>query len=378
MSSVVIVVGAGITGLSLALGLVKLGYHVHLVERRSDLRKRGGGTFLLQPNAIQALEEISPEAMTPLQDMGILIPSNGKMYAWWMVRDALLCEVEKHHPNIQLWLGCTFCDLEDDPASPVVQARFTRTEDSSSMSLEGVLLVGADGVNSSIRTAVFGLPPATSCGSKFWRGTISVPDDCEVLTPLLTKGVCPLGFINFGPTILVLFSFDSKYKGIMTWSVNTKEPQVVGGHPKQVVEPYLDENNAETAKIFDAVFELADPEDLQHAFQNKTVDPDEWGGKGRVVLLGDAAHAMRPAGGLGGAMALEDCVVLIRLLKDRNAIKDRPTTEKTILQFKQSRLPRVRRISQDQQERAEKAYKQGVCVTGPGDKEFFEWVYKGV
>jgi 2-polyprenyl-6-methoxyphenol hydroxylase-like FAD-dependent oxidoreductase len=187
-----------------------------------------------------------------------------------------------------------------------------------------------------------------------------------------------LRYIDFGPTILVLYSFHSKYKGIVTWAVNTKEPQVVAGwHPKQVIEPYLEDTNAETAKIFTAVFELADPEDLQHAFQTKTVDPDDWGGKGRVALLGDAAHAMRPAGGLGGTMALEDCVVLLRLLKDRNAVKDRSTTEKAISQFEQSRKPRVRKIWQDQKERVDRAYKQGVTI-GAADKEFYEWVYKGV
>ncbi len=80
---------------------------------------------------------------------------------------------------------------------------------------------------------------------------------------------------------------------------------------------------------------------------------------------------MRPAGGPAGAMALEDRVVLTGML---SRIDPRPKDD-----FASRTEPKAtfRKIWHDQKERADRAYKKGVTI-GTTDKEFFEWVYKGV
>ena len=67
---------------------------------------------------------------------------------------------------------------------------------------------------------------------------------------------------------------------------------------------------------------------------------------GRVVLVGDSAHAMRPASGLGGALAFEDAVVLCRLLKKRgiDSLKTKQSTNDLIHEFETSRYDRVKTI----------------------------------
>ena len=108
-------VGSGLTGLSVSLGLAKLGYRVHIVERRHDWGQRKGVTYLMQPNAVRALEQVCQEAMDPLYEMGFPLPhSECKMYARWIVRDSLLKQVMLMNNNISLHMGWSFSDVEDD------------------------------------------------------------------------------------------------------------------------------------------------------------------------------------------------------------------------------------------------------------------------
>jgi len=255
-------------------------------------------------------------------------------------------------------------------------------------------------------------------------------------SPLLTTGKMVLGYIKCGPYCVVgLKSFHSKYPGVMTWTVNTKEPDaaVKFSHPRDALGAYLDsitkndnaddddddEENKKTASLIEAVLELADPEELHHSLPFVTIGlPEEnqdenanvnvnangttgWGGTGRVTLIGDAAHAMRSAGGQGGAMAFEDCVVLARILEQTQALsggnandndKDsdndtvddvhhtRASIETAVLEFENSRLPRVRTIWNDQWERAERAYKGDFkpSRTEEDELKYQAWVDKGV
>eukprot|EP00592_Proboscia_alata_P007431 CAMPEP_0194357646 /NCGR_PEP_ID=MMETSP0174-20130528/5103_1 /TAXON_ID=216777 /ORGANISM="Proboscia alata, Strain PI-D3" /LENGTH=578 /DNA_ID=CAMNT_0039127759 /DNA_START=131 /DNA_END=1867 /DNA_ORIENTATION=+ len=471
----IIVVGGGLAGLSVSLGLVKLGYRVHIVERRHDWGKRKGGTYLMQPNAIRALEKVCQEAMDPLYEMGVPVPnSECKMYAWWMVRDSLLKQVMLMNNNISLHMGWSFSDIEDDHPD-FIKARFTRTQQTQTqkdddgtntqidneaedvLDLTGIMLVGADGVHSAVRASL-DLAPATQTGSVCWRGSISITDDDDdddddaidnnninnarkllaplLTSPLLTTGKMVLGYIKCGPYCVVgLKSFHSKYPGVMTWTVNTKEPDaaVKFSHPRDALGAYLDsitkndndddddddEENKKTASLIEAVLELADPEELHHSLPFVTIGlPEEnqdenanvnvnangttgWGGTGRVTLIGDAAHAMRSAGGQGGAMAFEDCVVLARILEQTQALsggnandndKDsdndtvddvhhtRASIETAVLEFENSRLPRVRTIWNDQWERAERAYKGDFkpSRTEEDELKYQAWVDKGV
>ena len=88
-----------------------------------------------------------------------------------------------------------------------------------------------------------------------------------------------------------------------------------------------------------------------------------WGGTGRITLIGDAAHAVRPSSGLGGSVAFEDAVVLSRLLaninnennndddddnNNSNNDSNHDLVADALRQFETQRFPRVRSISDDQ------------------------------
>ena len=75
-----IIVGAGLAGLSLALGLTQQhgddgesAFRVHLVEKQFNFN-RTGATFGLQPNGKKALNEIAPGVVDELEKIGLFIP----------------------------------------------------------------------------------------------------------------------------------------------------------------------------------------------------------------------------------------------------------------------------------------------------------------
>ena len=239
------------------------------------------------------------------------------------------------------------------------------------------------------------LPAAQSVGTLTWRDSIIVEEHAmlssnatQVLSPLLLQGIKPLGFVKCGPSILGVTNFYEKDPGVMTWSVSTQLDKLPASspltHPLQVLEPYLTDD-AKTLSIARAIFELAPPDQVQFSFEVKTVEPPSqdgqgWGGTERVTMIGDAAHAMRPGGGLGGSIALEDVVVLKRLLKqDGKELTDKVVAHQLLREFENSRVPRVRKIFFDQKAKVELTYKKGFSFKDMvPDPEFMEWVYNGV
>jgi 2-polyprenyl-6-methoxyphenol hydroxylase-like FAD-dependent oxidoreductase len=394
-NNTIIVVGGGISGLALALGLANDGFKVQVVEK--DVRKRTGSAFCLQPNGLKALREIHDCPWTFL-DKGITMPSGGKLLVWWVVRDALLEQVRKQPDKITVHTGWSFSSLEQDDSSVTVKCVKTKCDgdETETMQLRGALMVAADGVHSTVRRALQ-LPAAQSAGTLSWRGSIIVDDHAtlsskdnanQVLSPLLLQGIKPLGFVKCGPSVLGVTNFHEKDPGVMTWSVSTQLDQLPASspltHPLQVLEPHLTDD-AKTLSIVRAIFELAPSDELQLSFEIKTVEPPSqdgqgWGGVGRVTIIGDAAHAMRPGGGLGGSIALEDVVVLKRLLKQYNKdLTDKVVAHQLLRGFENSRLPRVRKIFFDQKAKVELTYKQGYSFKDAvPDPEFMEWIYQGV
>jgi hypothetical protein len=211
----------------------------------------------------------------------------------------------------------------------------------------------------------------------------------SVLEPLLHKGVVPLSSdesfkkaMSSSACHVGIFNFHPKIDRKMTYVINCSEVNIPPGtHARDIFKILLPD--PEHQSIMEEIYRLGDDKELTYPLPIVVVElPKDgskgWGGKGRVVLVGDAAHCMRPATGLGGAMAFEDAVVLCRLLKDATAsgLESRDSTEKLVQKFESSRFDRVKSIWDDQWERSEAAYKKGGNSVMSGD--FAAWVRKGV
>ena len=137
-------------------------------------------------------------------------------------------------------------------------------------------------------------------------------------------------------------------------------------------------NKIETAK---QVFQHSLDADLTSSSELSVMDLSSgWGGTGRITLIGDAAHAVRPYSGLGGSVAFEDAVVLSRLLANINNDdndSNHDVVADALRQFETQRLPRVRSISDDQTMRSESFYRNGASSIPPWSDAYRDWIFAG-
>ncbi|CAB9499096.1 heptyl-3-hydroxy-4(1H)-quinolone synthase [Seminavis robusta] len=429
-SNNVVIVGAGLAGLSLALGLTSgtiknsAGkdndrWRVHLVEKQFNF-SRTGATFGLQPNGQKALKELAPGIVEELNQVGLFIPqSGGTMLGWWNVRDALLARVQQEASKpdgtakISLHTGYLLQDvLDSEDGVNVTFQKHKKQADSNSieqagdsnlLTLQASILIGADGVNSSVRDHL-GLPKAKWTNVVMWRSRLYIPpnkDDpkstpaADILRPYLDIPIVPLGVRLRGCTNYAFFNFHQKTPGTMALVANYKLDQEQADKsmqqfvPGTSVQSFLEAQADDEKEVQEirAMAELCDHDGLHHPIKQKVVvlpeeDGKGWGGKGRITLLGDAAHALRPASGQGGSMAFEDAVVLCRVLQKKfgSSKQDQAPTkteiEQALQEYENTRLPRVRKLWVDQWERAEATYKN--ITVKPWDEEFSNWVFQGV
>lgn len=296
------------------------------------------------------------------------------MLAWWMIRDWLLEKVQKD-TNISLKMGMTLVSINDESDSSKAKVHCKEGD------FYGDLVIGADGVKSQVRT-LLGCEANPETGYYVWRGSASAQND-PILEPLLGMGLDPFGYQLWGTTTTAIFNHHPNLEHRLNWVVTADDSCIEPGvtTPLDLAEPYLDDK---MRPIFSRLFEKSAPHELLKSYaMATTVLPMEttkgWGGQGRVTLIGDAAHAIRPASGQGTSMAFEDVVVLCRKLRDLDSTSmDRDDMEGLLRDFENERLKRVRLIS-DHERRVAEAAHTGETYTNPmGNDEYKQWVLSGV
>lgn len=371
----VIVIGAGPAGLACALGLSNVCEKVYLVEKQASFEKRGA-TFGMAKNGQLALEELSPDLMEHMREIG-LKAGNTLVFVWWEMRDAILKFV-KQRTNIEMFCGEEFTRIDDDDGG--VKVTFQ-----SGLELSADFVVGADGVHSQVRNAL-GLAPPIKSETTLFRGSLQVLDMASAeLKGCLGKGMVPLAVDKPGNVYFVLFNFHERHPGRLAWVLSTsidiqKDGQVT---PFTLIDEYVTEEK--DLHLMKEILRLSDKDHLEPYpktsiidLSGDTLDAYErggWGGRGRITLIGDAAHAMRPTDGYGGSMAMEDAVVLTRILQN-NA--DQDVSIQDLLQtYESERLPRVKKVYDNQCERYDTRMQKGQRP-GPQSQEFMDWLLAGV
>jgi 2-polyprenyl-6-methoxyphenol hydroxylase-like FAD-dependent oxidoreductase len=317
----VLVVGSGLAGTGVAIHLAAAGVAVDLVEIKPDVAALGSG-ITLQGNALRELRSLGvwervQEAGYAFDVTGIRAPDPAGTVV------AEVPDAKTGGPDLPAAMGMPRPELARilvDRATEVgVKVRFGTTFTELAQDEHGVdvtfsdgstgrydVVVGADGVRSWTRRAL-GIDLETrSVGMGIWR--VFGPRPASVTRtdlyyggPSFIAGYCPTGA-------------DSLYAYIVEAAQDrsTLSPDEQLATMRGLAEAYHGP--------WDEIREqLTDPSKVNYTWFETHVLPAPWN-RGRVVLVGDAAHTCPPTIAQGGAMALEDAVVLAELLTDRQVL----------------------------------------------------------
>jgi salicylate hydroxylase len=334
------IVGAGIGGLAAALALAQAGFTVEVYERAPALLDQGAG-ITMAPNATRVLFNLGLEpalvstAAAPSSTdyrhyrTGFVFKridhqSSRERFGYphlrfhrWDLQEAMVGQLNLIAPGA-LRLGWRLEGLTQGDRG--VELSFA---DGRAITAE--LVVGADGIRSTVRDLLFGPTAATFTGFAAWRGLVLTAG----LSPSLAGSV-----VSFGNGRNIV-----RYPVRRGELVNFVAAARRDGWEAEgwTIPASHDEFLAEFADFDDETRALIARPQLGSLFKwglfGRTLLPS-WR-SGRVVLLGDAAHPMLPFLGQGGAMAIEDAMVLSRAL----ALESDP--ERALSRYEEARRPRA-------------------------------------
>jgi 2-polyprenyl-6-methoxyphenol hydroxylase-like FAD-dependent oxidoreductase len=329
--STVVVGGAGIGGMAAALLLARAGASVTLVERAPEITAVGAG-ILLQPNGIAVLAGLGLDERLRSAgcrvDNAVIRALDGRPVSTMYVPDfgpaldqllairrsslhETLFVAVQAEPRIHLVLGATIGAA--DPAGGVTTTTGHR--------IEADLVVGADGVHSAVRGCGDFAPRVRETGDVYLRGLVPVAHLDQV-----GEYWTPLGLFGGAPVDSTTAYF---YASVAAPEVRS----AVANHDLGRLRAAWATVLPAAAQVLDAVASFDD------LLVNEVVRVDcaRWH-SGRLVLLGDAAHAMAPTAGQGANSALVDAAVLVAELS-----ADRPV-EDSLARYTARRRPAVRRV----------------------------------
>jgi 2-polyprenyl-6-methoxyphenol hydroxylase-like FAD-dependent oxidoreductase len=307
----VIVIGGGIGGLSAALELRRHGHEAMVFERQPELSEVDTGLSLWAFAARRLRElglaaglaeigrpiervihrgpngrHLNEVAVTPLSaPLGVPSHEVHRSKLQRLLADTLGREVIR--------FGCRCVAVQAGPAG--VRAEFEGCEPVSAD-----LLVGADGVHSTVRDAITGPGQLRSSPIGVWRGTLSMGDD-EPPTGTHLRFMGPAR----------IFGIARISDEVARWYAGAPIGRAPGSR-EEAKELALEEFDGWAPEVVGPLQQTAAEDylwnDTPHAPPRKI-----WG-QGRMTLLGDAAHSSLPTLGISAGLAIEDAAVLAESL----------------------------------------------------------------
>lgn len=355
-ASRILIIGGGFSGMSAAIQLRKQGAEVDLVEIDPGWRSYGAGislggatlrafrtlgvleAFLEHGNAADGVQLCLPHGLkvadlpTP-RIAGPDIPGGGAIMRPVLAR-ILADATRASGANVRL--GCTFTAIEQDAEG--VEVSFT---DGTRQRYD--LVIGADGLYSKVRQAVFPQAPKPQySGQAIWRAVLTRPPEIETcvmwMGPQIKPGVNPVS-----KTQMYLFVTEPRPTN------DHVDPATFADHLRGLLADF-------SAPTLQAIREQIGP-DSQIVYRplESLLMPRPWF-SGRVVLIGDTVHATTPHLASGACIGIEDALVLAEELGRTDALGD------ALAAFEERRWERCRMVVQN-------SARLGEIEVAGGDKE---------
>jgi FAD-dependent urate hydroxylase len=300
-----VVVGAGVAGLATARALTRAGIPVTVIERRSAWRPEGTGIFLLG-NATRALRALGLHARVaataaPIRRQRLCDPhgrtvSEVDLDALWRgvgpclaLHRADLHAALREGVDVRLGAALHGLDAREDGVRCLLGE--------GGPALEAELVVGADGLHSTVRALGLEARDAVRpLGQRAWRWVVEGHGEGDTWTGLLGARAVFL-VLPIGGGRAYCYADSASNSGAVAGP-----EEAVAGFGGPVPELLGAARGAEVHAT-----------DLEEVVLERTT-------RGRIVLVGDAAHAASPNMAQGAAMALEDALVLAASLGEGSSV----------------------------------------------------------
>jgi 2-polyprenyl-6-methoxyphenol hydroxylase-like FAD-dependent oxidoreductase len=336
----VLVIGGGASGNAVTVLLRRAGTTVDLIEAQPDWNVLGSG-ITLQGNALRVLRELGvwekvQETGYAFDSVGLAAPDGTVFHVQQGIRTGgedlpaiagmqraqlqeILCEAVRAS-GASVRLGTTANELIQDGTGVTV-----RFSDGTEGRYD--LVIAADGVNSTTRTMIGISDKPEPTGMAIWRVATHRPEGVE-RSDLSYGGPCYIA--GYCPT-----------------SQNTIYAYLVeANRDRTAIDPasYAEEMRRLAAGYGGVWPEIAasitDPAKVHYTWFTRLLVEGAWH-RGRVVLIGDAAHSCPPTIAQGAAMSLEDASVLAEMLSDQ---QDWSSLDTLLTGFYERRIDRVRTV----------------------------------
>lgn len=334
----VLIAGAGIGGCAAAISFAQNGWKVTVVEKLKTIFTEGAG-ILLYSNALKTLDQLNvldQVLKTGASMKGDTVFLNSDSTEIGIVNYKT---VDTKYPaytgiNRQLFLEILFnkaIDLNVEFKFNTSILSCSQTNDLVTVVCDTTtltdydLLVVANGTNSNIRKMLWPNSESTYTGFGLWHSMHnlhpSVNEKVTVVMPDKKFGIIPISDTQ-------MYIWGSVAEPNKRWISREDQPAVMASEFASL-----------TGYLKDVIDEL-DKNSYVHYTSVEEVTIDEAWHKGRIVLLGDAAHASLPFMAQGGAMAIQDALVLGNLCSNTDNI------ELALVEYKARRKPVVDTVQQ--------------------------------
>jgi 2-polyprenyl-6-methoxyphenol hydroxylase-like FAD-dependent oxidoreductase len=327
------IVGGGIGGVAAAVALERVGIEATVYERTPELREVGAG-MMLWPNATRVLKELG------LLDRIASCSGPNRHFLVRASAGAILMNIGLGHFDVPA-LCARRSDLLDALVSALPAGRIFLNRDferfdqhrngvtvhfAGGASAEHDFLIGADGIRSLVRSQLLGVHEPIYRGYTVWRGLARLAGAIETGSNSETWGRGKrFGILNTG---------GDRFTWYATANTELGHADASAGRQRELLRMF--------AGWHEPVERLIGATEEAGILKNGAYDltPLKRWGRGRVMLLGDAAHPCTPNLGLGGCMALEDALVLAR------SFAKEASPERALRRYESLRRERTRHVQQ--------------------------------